>query len=63
MKSLYTARAYSDFLYRGSAGITSNPCKEVIRNEEEYQRINKMVIPSMLDEVYKLLKGENDGNS
>lgn len=63
MKSLYTARVYSDFLHRASAGITSNPCNEVIQNEEEYQRINKMIIPSMLNEVYKLLKGESDGNS
>ena len=55
MKSFYIAREYSDMLYRGGAHYTSNPAKEAIKNEEEYERINKIVIPAIMDEVYKLL--------
>ena len=55
MKSFYIAREYSDMLYCGGAHYTSNPAKEIIKNEEEYKRINEIVIPAIMDEVYKLL--------
>ena len=48
MKSIYTLREYSDFIYRGGAHITSNPCKNDIKNDDEYKRINKVIIPSLL---------------
>ena len=55
MKSLYTARNYSDMLYRGGAHYTTNPCKEVIKNDSEYDRINKVVIPALLKELYSIM--------
>lgn len=59
MESLYITKEYSTFLRRGSANILSlNPCAEIIKNEGEYKRLNEIVIPTMLDEVRKLLKGE-----
>lgn len=59
MKSFYIARGYSDFLYLCGAHYTSNPCGVVIKNEEEYDRINKVVIPSLMEELYKILEEEN----
>lgn len=56
MQSAYTARKYSDMLYSGGAHYTSNPAKESIQNNAEYDRINKIVIPSILEELYKILK-------
>lgn len=55
MKSFYVTRNYSDFIHRGSAGYSSNPVKDSIKNEEEYNRINKTVIPNIISEVYKIL--------
>lgn len=57
MKAFYTAREYSDMIYRGGAHYTSNPAKEVIQDETEYERINKKMIPSIMEEVYKIMEG------
>ena len=58
MKSAYIARNYSDMLYRGGAHYTNNPAKEIIQNETEYDRINKVVLPAIMDELYKILEGD-----
>ena len=56
MKSLYNCRNYSDMLYTGGSHYTSNPVK-CIKNKSEYKRINKVVIPALNRELYKILKG------
>ena len=58
MMSAYNARAYSDMLYSGGAHQTANPCKDVICNKQEYDRINREVIPAIIKKVYEILKGE-----
>lgn len=58
MKSFYTARHYSDMLYRGGSYVTKNPARKTIVNAEEYDRINKEVIPAIMAELYKILGGE-----
>lgn len=55
MKAIYIARRYSDMLHIGGSHYTTNPNKEDIKNDEEYNRINKVVIPKMLENVYKIL--------
>ena len=57
MKSLYTARKYSDMIHRGGSNYTSNPVAETINNDTEYKRINEKVIPALLDALYKILDG------
>ena len=57
MNALYTARKYSDMLHIGGGNYTLNPCKDVIKNEEEYKRINEVVIPAMLNALYAILEG------
>lgn len=57
MQTIYTLREYSDTIHRGGAHITNNPVSDLIKNDEEYNRINKVLIPTLLDEVYKLLGG------
>ena len=57
MKSLYTARAYSDMIYRGGSNYTGNPAREVIKNPAEYERINKVVIPALSEKLYSILDG------
>lgn len=55
MKSIYIARRYSDMLHIGGAHYSTNPNKEDIKNDNEYNRINKIVIPKLLESVYSLL--------
>ena len=57
MMSLYTARKYSDMLWRGGSYYTKNLAQETIKNEEEYKRINEEVIPTLLRQVYRILDG------
>lgn len=55
MKSAYTARQYSDMLYTGGSHITGNPAKDIIQNETEYKRINDIVIPGIMENLYKIM--------
>lgn len=58
MMSAYNARTYSDMLHSGGAYQATNPCKDIIVNKQEYDRINNEVIPAINEKVYELLKGE-----
>lgn len=55
MKSFYTAKKYAEMLHTGGAHYTTNPCRDIIQNDKEYNRINKIVIPAICKEVYALL--------
>lgn len=56
MKAFYIAKEYSCMLYTGSAHYTSNPASEFIKSETEYKRINEMVIPAVMQQLYEILK-------
>lgn len=60
MKTLYTLRGYSDMLHTGSSYVTKNECSDTIKNTEEYNRINQIVIPEVWGKVVELLSDEND---
>lgn len=59
MKSFYIARRYSDMMYTGGAHYTTNPAKEMIKSVDEYNRINTVVIPAIMEQLYIILGGEN----
>lgn len=63
MKTAYTCKEYAEVVYRGGSHYTGNPCKDIVKNEAEYSRINKIVIPALLKEVYALLSPENEVNT
>lgn len=56
MKTFYILREYSDTLNRGGAHYTANPLKEIIQNNDEYERINKIVLPELFNKIYELLE-------
>jgi hypothetical protein len=60
MKSAYISKQYAETVGRGGANVTSNPCKDIIINMAECDRINKEVIPAIMKEVYKILSPENN---
>lgn len=58
MKSYYMAKEYAFMLHMGGAHITANPCKDVIQNMGEWLRINREVIPAIMNAVYGVLSSE-----
>lgn len=59
MSNFYTARRYADMLHYGGSHVTRSPARKAIQNNmEEYDRINKEVIPAIMAELYKILGGE-----
>lgn len=54
-KTFYTLRECAEILGRGGAHYTTNPCKDIILNTEETARINNVVIPVLIEEIYKIL--------
>lgn len=58
MQTAYTMREYSDTLHIGGAHYTSNSCAEIIKNDAEYDRINKVIIPALMSELYKIMEKE-----
>lgn len=55
MKSLYTAREFSDMIYRGGSNYTKNPCADTIKDLAQYKKINEAVIPALLEKLYQIL--------
>lgn len=60
MKTLYTLRKMSDTIYTGGSLYTRNEVEQKLFREYQpmYDKINNETIPTLLDEVYKLLEGE-----
>lgn len=58
MRSLYTLKECSELLHRGGSNYTSNPCKGLLKNNDEYNRINKILIPNLWKQVENILKGD-----
>ena len=56
MQTIYTLKEYSEVVYRGGSHIANNPLQEVIKSQEEYNRINKIVLPQLFEEVYRILE-------
>jgi len=56
VQTAYTLRQTAEVLGRGGSHYTNNPCKEVIKNKEETDRINNIVLPSIFEALYKTLK-------
>lgn len=60
MNTLYTLRKMSDTIYQGGSHYTTNDVEKELFKEYQstYDKINNETIPTLLDEVYKLLGGE-----
>lgn len=58
MHSMYIARKWSDICYRGKSNYAAklpDDIKKLTKSNSEYSRINKIVIPNLLEKVYDLL--------
>jgi len=55
-KTFYTLKETAEVLGHGGVNLIPNPCKDLILNTKEVERINKVVLPSIFDEIYKILE-------
>ena len=60
VETIYTLKEAAEVLGRGGSHYANNPCKEIIINKEEVERINKVVIPAMLDALYDLMTASTE---
>ena len=60
IKTIYSLRSIAEVYNRGGSHYTNNPCSELIKNKTEYERINTILIPELIDEMYKLLLKHNN---
>jgi len=59
MATFYQLKKQAELLGRGGMHITSNPMADYLINKGEAERINKLVLPKLFEEVNKILdKGE-----
>lgn len=54
MSAIYLKDA-AEVLGRGGAHYSSNPCKDIITNNSEVERINTIVLPSIFDKIQELI--------
>jgi hypothetical protein len=59
ISTFYVMKKYAELLYIGGSHYTGNPCCETIKNREEWERINNVVLPKIFEEIYKILLKEN----
>lgn len=58
MKTIYILKETAEVIGRGGSHYTTNPCKDIIINQEEVKRINEIVLPALFNEVKKILTNE-----
>jgi hypothetical protein len=54
-ETFYTLKETAEVLGRGGSHLTSNPCKDIIINENEVKRINEIVMPTIFDSIHSIL--------
>ena len=54
LQTFYTLREIAEVYSRGSSHYTSNPLADILRNPEEYKRINEKLLPKIFIEIDKL---------
>jgi len=61
-KTFYSLKETAEVLGRGGSHYTSNPCKDIIINTDEVERINNVVLPAIFDAIFDVLErnSQND---
>ena len=55
MQTAYHLKQTAEVLGRGGSHYTTNPCSEIIKNMQEAERINSVVLPTIFNAVKTLL--------
>lgn len=60
-ETFYTLKETVEVLGRGGSHYTTNPISDLIKNTNEVERINNIVLPAIFEEIYKiLLRNQNN---
>lgn len=60
-ESIYTLKKSAELLHRAGIHFVYNTnYKEIMQNKEQYGYINYITIPTLIDELYKVLLNETD---
>lgn len=54
-QSFYDLKKAAEVLNRGGFHLSTNPCSLIIKNADEVDRINKIVLPAIFKEIYKII--------
>jgi hypothetical protein len=54
--SFYKLKSIAELYKNGSSNYTTNPAKESIKNTDEMERINSVVLPQIFEEIYKIVE-------
>ena len=54
MQTFYSLKEMAEVYIRGSSHYASNPLADILRNPEEYKRINETLLPKIFIEIDKL---------
>ena len=57
-QTAYQLKRSAGIYLRGGSNIAHNPLRDIIKNKDEYLRINKIVLPAIFDEIRKILEPE-----
>lgn len=54
--SFYQLKQVAELFYRGGTNITTNPCRDIIKDLNKSTEINNIVLPKVFDEIYKIFE-------
>ena len=55
-ETAYSLNETAEVLGRGGSHYTNNPCKSIIMNTDEVKRINEDVLPSIFNEISRIIE-------
>jgi hypothetical protein len=56
VKTIYSLKESAEVLGRGGSHYTKNPCAEIIKKPDMVLEINSVMIPELINEMYKTLE-------
>lgn len=55
-KTFYTLKKTAEMYHTGGAHITTNPLSKILKNKKQEDHINKVLLPAVFEEIYKILR-------
>jgi hypothetical protein len=54
-KSFYGLKSSAELFHRGSSNYTTNPCADLIKNDDWENKINQEILPVIFEKIYEIL--------
>lgn len=58
VQSSYRLRSIAELYRLGGASYTTNPCKDILEDFEQYKKINTVLLPALFNKIGELLKSQ-----